>query len=78
MWPIVVVTCKPINMFVGKWEYMGVFQCMDVRKYGIYFSCRTGYSISHSFTALTCEIPVSNSTQEINYIFPRIHVLFSI
>jgi hypothetical protein len=43
---------------------------MGAWKYQIYFSC------SHSFAALTREI--SCSTLEINLVFPRTHVLFSI
>jgi hypothetical protein len=40
------------------------------------FISRVDYMISHSFAALTREI--SCSTLEINLVFPRTHVLFSI
>jgi hypothetical protein len=49
--------------------------CMGAWKYQINYSCWTRL-ISHSFAALTREI--SCSRLEINLVFPRTHVLFSI
>ena len=47
---------------------------MDAWKYEII--SRVKQDIHHSFTLFTCEI--SWSTLEINFIFPHIHILFSI
>ena len=77
MWPIIVVTCKPINTFVGELEYgsVSIHGCGEIWNLFPHVELDTVYTVylTHSLHSL-----VRYPTQEINYIFPHIHVLFSI